>query len=109
MDKIFAISNLLAFILAIVAAFVSIPMAGAILLILGGISALNTAGNPELRVRIYLAATVLMLGAKSLAEIPAIGTYLADIFSGVAMAFVGASVVAITLAIARAVRTSLLK
>jgi hypothetical protein len=109
LDKVFAISNLLAFIVAIVAAFVSIPMAATILIILGGIGALNTAGDPALRVRIYTAGAILILGAKSLAEIPAVGTYLADIFSGVALVFVGASVVAVTLAIAKAIQANLLK
>jgi hypothetical protein len=109
LDKICTISNLLAVVLAIVAAFVSIPMSDAALLVLGGIGALNTSNAPDLRLRIYAAAIVLILGAKSLAAIPAVGTSLAGIFSGVATVFIGASVVAITLAIIRQIRTNLLK
>jgi hypothetical protein len=109
LDKICTISTLLAVILAIVAAFVSIPMAAAILLVLGGIGALNTSGNPDLRLRIYAAAIVLTLGAGALAQIPVVGVSLADIFSGVGMAFVGASVVAVTLAIIRSIQVNLLK
>lgn len=109
MDKICNIAILLAFLLAIVATFVTVPYTAAALLILGGIGGLNTADKPEYRVRIYGAAIVLMLGAHMLTEIPAIGPYLAAIFTGVAAAFVGASVVAVTLAIAFQVKTNLLK
>jgi hypothetical protein len=109
LEKIFAVSTLLAVIVAIVSAFVVIPDLNAILLILGGIGALNTMNAPDLRLRIYAAAIVLMLGAKSLAEIPAVGDYLATIFSGVGTAFVGASVVSITLAIIGMTRSRLLK
>jgi hypothetical protein len=109
LDKIFAISTLLAVIVAIVSAFVAIPDLNAILLILGGIGALNTLDAPDLRLRIYAAAVVLMLGARALADIPAVGDYLATIFSGVGTAFVGASVVGITLAIYGMTRSRLLK
>ena len=109
MDKIYAISLLLAFILAMVSAFVTVPDLNAILLILGGIGALNTLNAPDLRLRIYAAAVVLILGAKSLADIPAVGDYLATIFSGVGTAFVGASVVGITLAIYGMTSSKLLK
>src|SRR5665213_2012201 len=93
LEKIFAISTLLAVIVAIVSAFVTIPDLNAILLILGGSGALNTLNAPDLRLRIYAAAVVLMLGARALADIPVVGDTLATIFSGVGTAFVGASVV----------------
>ena len=109
MDKICSIAILLAFILAIVAAFVAIPNAAAMLLVLGAVGGLNTADKPEYRVRIYGAATVLLLGSHLLTEIPAIGEHLTAIFSGVATAFVGTSIVALTLAIAFQVRANLLK
>lgn len=107
MDKIYTISTLLAVILAIVAAFVSMPMAAAALLILGGIGAINN--PPDMRLRIYAATVVLILGAKSLEAIPAVGAPLATIFSGVATALIGASVVGVTLAIYNLVRTNLMK
>ena len=109
MEKICTISTLLAVVLAIACAFVSIPMSAAALLILGGIGALNTSNKPDLRLRIYGAAIVLILGAKSLAAIPVAGDPLAAIFSGVGSAFVGASVVCITLAIIYTARSNLLK
>ena len=105
MTKIFTISTLLAVILAIVTAFVSIPMSAAALLILGGIGAINN--PPDLRLRIYAATIVLILGAKSLTAIPAVGDPLAAIFAGVAIALTGASVVGVTLGIYQLVRTNL--
>ena len=109
MDKICNIAILLAFLIAIVAAFVAIPYVTAALLILGGIGGLNTADKPDYRVRIYGAAIVLILGAHMLTEIPAIGGYLASIFAGVAATLVGASVVAIPLAIGVQIKTNLSK
>jgi hypothetical protein len=107
LQKVYTISTLVAVILAIVAAFVSIPMAAAIMLVLGGIGGLDNANAPDVRLRIYAATIVLVLGAKSLTAIPAVGAPLAAIFGGVALVLVGASVVGITLAIVQLVRTRL--
>ena len=109
MDKICNIAILLAFLLAIAAAFVAIPSIGALLLVLGGIAALNSADKPEYRVRVYGAAIVLLMGAHQLSALPAIGDMLAAIFANVATAFVGMSVVAIVLAIAAQAKSNLLK
>lgn len=105
LSKITTISTLLAVILAIVTAFVSIPMSAAALLILGGFGAINN--PPDLRLRIYGATIVLLLGAKSLTAIPVAGDPLAAIFAGVAIALTGASVVGVTLGIYQLVRTNL--
>jgi hypothetical protein len=109
MEKIFALAMLAGVILAIISAFVSVPMAAAALLILGGIGALDTANMPDLRLRIYAAAIILTLGAKSLEAIPAVGAALAAIFGSLALVFTGASIVGITLAVTQRLRTTLLK
>jgi hypothetical protein len=109
LDKICNIAILLGFIVAIAAAFVAIPSATAVLLVLGAVGALNTADKPDLRVRIYCSAIVLILGAKMLTELPAVGGVLAGIFTGVGALFVGASVVALTLAVAFQVKNNLMK
>ena len=109
MDKICNVAILIAFILAIVAAFVPIPNIAAILLVLGAVGGLNTADKPEYRVRLYGAGAILILGAHMLMEIPVAGNYLAGIFTGASLIFVGASVVAITLAIVYQIRNNLLK
>ena len=107
MDKIYPASTLLAVILAIVSAFVSVPMSAAALLVLGGIGALKN--SPEVRLRVYAAAIVLILGAKSLAAIPVVGDPLAAIFSALATALVGASVVGVTLGISHVIKLGLMK
>jgi hypothetical protein len=90
-----AIARLIGIILAIVAAFVAVPYAGAILLVAGGISILSY--KPEDYVRIFTAATVLILGAQMLGEIPVIGNPLGTIFSNLGTFLIGSSVVAITI------------
>jgi hypothetical protein len=82
-------------------------MAAAIMLVLGGIGGLGNVNDPDVRLRIYAATIVLILGAKSLTAIPAVGEPLAAIFAGVAMVLTGASVVGITLAIAQLVKSKL--
>jgi hypothetical protein len=109
LDKICTISTLLAVILAIASAFVAVPYSAAILLVLGGIGALNTSNKPDLRLRIYAAAIILIIGAKTLVEIPAVGLSLATIFTGVGIAFIGASMVGITLALGYSAKSNLLK
>jgi hypothetical protein len=77
MDKLYAVARLLGVILAIVAAFVVILNAAAALLILGGVAAIGN--DTERNIKIMLAAVVLVLGAKALEAIPAVGVPLAAI------------------------------
>lgn len=107
MNKIYPIATLLAAILAIVSAFVAIPMAAAALLILGGIGALKN--SPDARLRVYAAATILTLGSQTLTSIPVVGDALAAIFAGVATALIGASVVGVVMGISQAVKAGLMK
>jgi hypothetical protein len=107
LNKIFTISTLLAVILAIVSPFVQIPYSAAGLLILGGIGAINN--PPDLRLRIYAATVILILGGKSLTNIPMIGDPLAAIFVGVALALTGASIVGVSLGIYQLLKTNLTK
>jgi hypothetical protein len=109
LEKLFGISMLLAFLIAIVSAFVTIPNVAAILLVLGGIGAVRSADNPDLRLRVYAAGIILILGAQALDAIPVVGVALANIFSAFATVFIGASVVCITLAIIQLLRANLLK
>lgn len=95
MDKITAAARLLAVILAIVSAFFSNAYMAPLLLILGGIAAIGNTSDRNLKN--YLMTIVLILGASTLRVIPYVGTYLATIFSALAIAFVGASIIAITM------------
>ena len=107
MNKICALARLLAVLLAIASAFVPVPMVAAILLILGGISAID--GNSEQNSRTYLIAIVLILGAAALQAIPTVGVPLAAIFSALATATVGAAIVAITITFAMRITSDWVK
>ena len=93
MSVITAAARTLAIILSIVSAFITVPATPALLLVLGGIAALQN--NSEKNIRNFLMTIVLLLGAEQLSAIPAIGAYLATIFESLGTAFVGASIVAI--------------
>lgn len=97
MDKISALARALAILIAIIAAFVVIPQAAVILLVLGGISAI--VNTPEDNMRLYLVTVLLILGAKSLEVIPAAGPALAAIFTNIGLATLGYSIVAISIRI----------
>jgi len=105
LNKIYTISTLLAVILAIISPFVHIPWSAALLMILGGFGAI--ANPPDLRLRIYAATVILILGGKSLTNIPVVGDSLAAIFVGVALALTGASIVGISIGIYQTLRTNL--
>jgi len=95
MEKFSAVGRLLAVILAIASAFFSNPIVAPLLLIFGGIAAIgNTA---ERNSKNYQMAIILVLGAKALEVVPYTGSYLATIFTSLGIAFIGASVVAITI------------
>ncbi|MGH7022742.1 MAG: hypothetical protein ACREEB_04025 [Caulobacteraceae bacterium] len=97
MGKICGAARALAVLLAIVAAFVTVPYVATILLILGAISAITN--TPENNTRIFLITIVLLAGARSLAVIPAVGNDLAGIFGNIGLAVLGASIMAIVLGI----------
>ena len=95
MQKVSAIGRLLAVVLAIASAFVSSPIIVPLLLIFGGIAAIGN--TPERNAKNYMMAIVLILGANTLQGFPYVGPSLATIFESLGAAFVGASIIAITI------------
>lgn len=95
MEKFSAVGRALAVILAIVSAFVSNPVIAPLLLLFGGIAAIGN--TPERNTKNYQMAIVLVVGASFLEAVPYVGSYLVAIFTALGIAFVGASVVAITI------------
>ena len=95
MNEIAAAARALAVILSIVSAFVSVPLTAPLLLVFGGIAAIKN--DSEKNARNFLITLVLLLGAKTLEVLPAVGPYLAAIFTSLGIAFVGASIVAIVI------------
>ena len=98
MNEICAAARALAIILAIVSAFVSVPLTAPLLLLFGGIAAIKN--DSEKNSRNFVITIVLLLGAKTLEVVPAIGSYLVTIFTSLGIAFVGASIVAIVITLA---------
>ena len=95
MNEIAAAARGLAVILSVVSAFVSVPLTAPLLLIFGGIAAIKN--DSERNARNFLITIVLLLGAKTLEVLPAVGPHLATIFTSLGIAFVGASIVAIVI------------
>ena len=95
MTKISAVARLLAVLLAIASAFVSNPIIVPLLLIFGGIAAIGN--TPERNAKNYMITIVLLLGANTLESFPYVGSYLATIFMSLGAAFVGASIIAVTI------------
>jgi hypothetical protein len=95
MNKIAPAARGCAILVAIASAFVSAPLIATLLLVLGGIAAIGN--DAERNSKNILMAIILILGAKTLETIPVVGTYLATIFGSLGIAFVGASIVAITI------------
>jgi hypothetical protein len=95
MNEICAASRALAVILAIVSAFVSVPLTAPLLFVFGGIAAIKN--DSERNSRNFLMTIVLLLGAKTLEVLPVVGVTLATIFTSLGIAFVGASIVAIVI------------
>lgn len=95
MNNVSAAARACAIIVAIASAFVTVPLIASLLLIFGGIAAIGN--SSEKNNKNFLMAIVLTLGAKSLQTIPFAGSYLATIFASLGIAFVGASIVAITI------------
>ena len=98
MNEMCAAARALAIILSIVSAFITVPLTAPLLLFFGGIAAIKN--DSEKNSRNYLITVVLLLGAKTLEVVPAIGAHLATIFTSLGIAFVGASIVAIVITLA---------
>ena len=112
MDKVYTIARTAAVLLAIVAAFVMVPQAALILLVLGGVAALGH-NSAEENVHTYLIAIVLTIGASALAAalegVGPAGGYIAAIFGNIATVAIGASVVAIAVGLVNGLKSAWMK
>jgi hypothetical protein len=107
MNKLSAVGRLLAVILAIASAFFSNALTVPLLLIFGGIAAIGN--TPERNSKNYLITVVLLLGSNTLDAMPYVGPYLGAIFMSLGAAFVGASIIAITITLERRIVADWLK
>lgn len=99
MAKLYPIVRIIAVLVAIAAAFVMIPQATAILLVLGAISGVGNSNDDNMRV--FVITIVLAVAAKQLSAIPAVGDYLVTIFTGIGAATFGASASGIAMGLYR--------
>ncbi len=102
MGKIYAAARALALLVAIAAAFVTIPQIAAILLLLGAISAIGQ--SEEETAKLFLVAIVLTLGAQALEALPSVGGTLSTIFAGLGTVAIGASIMGIAIGAANRLR-----
>ena len=107
MHKVTAAARLLAVLLAIASAFVNYPVMTALLFILGGIAAIGNSSDRN--AKNYLITIVLIMGASTWHVVPYVGSYLATIFGSLAVAFIGASIIAITITLEERMRQDWLK
>ncbi|MFM1885790.1 MAG: hypothetical protein RL026_947 [Pseudomonadota bacterium] len=87
------IVGLLGLVIAVVGAFVNIPQAGLLLLVLGAVAGWGVAG--EHHVRVMVSALVLAGLGGSLNTVPAVGGYLADIAGSLAVFSAGGALLII--------------
>jgi hypothetical protein len=99
MGKVYAAARALAVLVAIAAAFATIPYVAAILLALGFVSGIGNSNEDSMRV--FVIAIVLMLGSKLLDAVPGAGGYLVTMFTGLGTAAFGSAVAGIVLGLYR--------
>lgn len=99
MDKVYAGARALALLVAIAAAFVTVPQLATVLLVLGGVSAIGN--KPEDNMRVYLVATVFTVASGNLGDFMAVGAQLKAIFTNIGVAATGAAAVGAILALVR--------
>jgi hypothetical protein len=108
MHKVTAAARLLAVLLAIASAFIAnYTLIAPVLLVLGGIAAIGNTSDRN--AKNYMMTIVLILGAQMLTVIPYVGSYLATIFNALGVAFIGASIIAITMTLEGRIRQDWLK
>ena len=107
MHKITAAARLLAVLLAIASAFISVAVMSPVLFVLGGIAAIGN--DSERNARNYLMTIILFLGAGTLRIIPYVGSYLETIFTSLGIAFMGASIIAIVITLEQRIRQDWVK
>jgi hypothetical protein len=99
MGKLYPIVRIIAVLVAVAAAFVTIPQATAILLVLGAVSGVGNSNEDNMR--IFVITIVLAVAAKQLDAIPGVGSYLTAIFTGIGAATFGASASGIAMGLYR--------
>ena len=93
------VARLIAVLVAVVGAFVGIPYAASILLVLGALA--SFAIEEDQRLLALVATIVLVEFGGGVSVIPVVGGYLAAILGGLGLAYLGASLTLIVTALAK--------
>jgi hypothetical protein len=108
MDKIFTVATAAVIILAVVAAFVTVPYVSVILLLLGVVTGVGISMSGKGSDHLFIVAIVLTLIAEKLANVPGasgpLATILGDlavIFGGIGTSTIGASATVIGMGMIR--------
>ncbi len=97
MAQVAMIARLIAVLVAVVGAFVAIPMAATILLVLGALA--STAVEEDQRAALMLATLVLVGVSGGVSVIPVVGGYLAAILANLGLAYLGVAIALILTAL----------
>jgi hypothetical protein len=101
-EKIFAAATAAVIILAVVAAFVTVPYAAMILMLLGIITGAGISMSGKGSDHLFIVAIVLTVCSPALATtLPDFGVYLAKIFGGIGLSTIGASMTVIGMGMIR--------
>ena len=98
MSQVAMIARIIAVLVAIVGAFVGIPFAASILLILGALA--SFAVPDDERLLLMVATIVLVEFGGGVSALPVVGGPLAAILGNLGLAYLGASITAIIMALA---------
>lgn len=101
MEKIFALATAVVVVLAVVAAFVQVPYAAIILMLLGVVTGAGISMSGKGSDHLFIVAIVLTVCADKLTIIPQAGVYLATIFGGIGLSTIGASMTVIGMGMIR--------
>jgi hypothetical protein len=98
MSQVAMIARIVAVLVAIVGAFVSIPFAATILLVMGALA--STSVEEDQRAALMLATLVLVLASGGVSAIPVVGGPLAVILANLGLAYLGVAIAIILTALA---------
>jgi hypothetical protein len=100
-EKIFAAATAAVILLAIAAAFITVPYAAVILMLLGVITGAGISMSGKGSDHLFIVAIVLTVCADKLIIIPQVGVQLAAIFGGIGLSTIGASMTVIGMGMIR--------
>lgn len=107
LNKLYAVARVLAILVAIAGAFVVVPNAALLLVVLGIVAGVGVSSDDAMRVMIT--ALVLSGGAKVVEAIPQVGAGLGGVLSSLGTAYMAAALTAIVISLAMKTKSDWIK